>query len=541
LILKKHFLAISFFLFLSVPFAKAQLGGGNVSGNFQIDAQYYNTDSLINALPVPEKILSNGFANVNYTNGVFSAGLRYESYLNALQGFDPRWSGSGLMYRYASYIKDELEVTVGSFYEQFGSGLILRSYEARGLGIDNAFDGIRVKYKIGSGIYTKGFVARQRSFFDFGPGIVRGADAEIMVNETFESLSESKTRWILGGSVVSKYQKDEDPIAKLPENVAAFSGRMNVIRGKVNVGLEYAYKINDPSAVNDQIYKNGEALTLNTSYSKKGLGINLGLKRIDNMDFRSDRTQTGNVLNLNYLPAFTRQHTYSLVAFYPYATQPNGELGAQAEIIYNIKSGSKLGGKYGTKVNIGFSHAQSLDTVQTNDGKGYTSDFFAIGDEVYFQDFNIEISKKINKSWKLNLMHAAITYNKGVIEKPGEPVVYAQVSVIDISHKLSDKHNIRAEFQHLLAEQDKGSWAMALLEYSVAPSWYVSVFDEYNYGNDEAKKRLHYFTGQVVYVKNANRISLGYGRQREGIFCVGGVCRTVPASNGIALSITSSF
>ncbi len=519
----------------------AQIGGGNISGNFQIDAQYYNTDSTINALPVPEKILSNGFANINYSNGVFSAGLRYESYLNALQGFDPRWQGSGLMYRYASYIKDELEVTVGSFYEQFGSGLILRSYEERGLGIDNAFDGIRVKYKLAKGLSAKGFIARQRLYFDYGPGLVRGADVDFSVNEFFSSLSEAKTRLMLGGSVVSKYQKDEDPFLKLPENVAAFAGRVNVIRSKVNVGLEYAYKINDPSDVNNQIYKTGEALNITASYSKKGLGVNLGLKRVDNMDFRSDRTQTLNNLNLNYLPATTRQHTYNLMGYYPYATQPNGEMGAQAEVFYTIKSGTKLGGKYGTKINLGFSHAQSIDTVQTHDGKGYTSDFFALGNEIYFQDYNFEIVKKINKDWKMSFMHAGITYNKGVIEKPGEPTVYAQISVLDISHKLSDSKNIRGELQHMYTEQDKGSWAMMLLEYSVAPSWYVSVFDEYNYGNDVAKKRLHFYTGQLVYVKNANRISLGYGRQREGIFCVGGVCRTVPASNGIALSITSSF
>ena len=48
-------------------------------------------------------------------------------------------------------------------------------------------------------------------------------------------------------------------------------------------------------------------------------------------------------------------------------------------------------------------------------------------------------------------------------------------------------------------------------------------------------------TPSVGYTNKANRISLGYGRQRAGIFCVGGVCRTVPASNGLSISITSSF
>ncbi|HPU24227.1 MAG TPA: DUF6029 family protein [Candidatus Kapabacteria bacterium] len=36
-------------------------------------------------------------------------------------------------------------------------------------------------------------------------------------------------------------------------------------------------------------------------------------------------------------------------------------------------------------------------------------------------------------------------------------------------------------------------------------------------------------------------MQLTYGKQNQGIICVGGVCRTVPASNGLYLSISSSF
>ena len=58
---------------------------------------------------------------------------------------------------------------------------------------------------------------------------------------------------------------------------------------------------------------------------------------------------------------------------------------------------------------------------------------------------------------------------------------------------------------------------------------------------DEIERRLNYYNATVVYVKSGTRIALGYGRTREGIFCVGGVCRFVPASNGLVLSVTSSF
>ena len=77
------------------------------------------------------------------------------------------------------------------------------------------------------------------------------------------------------------------------------------------------------------------------------------------------------------------------------------------------------------------------------------------------------------------------------------------------------------------------------LEYSISPHWFFDVYDLYNYGNIDEK--VHYLNFATVYVKGSNRFQLSYGKQREGIMCVGGVCRQVPAANGIAISITSSF
>ena len=42
-----------------------------------------------------------------------------------------------------SWSGDGVGVTIGNFYDQFGSGMIFRAYEERHLGIDNALDGIR--------------------------------------------------------------------------------------------------------------------------------------------------------------------------------------------------------------------------------------------------------------------------------------------------------------------------------------------------------------------------------------------------------------
>ena len=545
----KKILLLSAIYFLAVAHGFSQ-GGGSLHGNFQLDAQLYNADSLIGAPEVDEKVLMNGFANFIYESGNFSAGLRFESYFNALLGFDPRYTGSGIPYRFLRYNNDGLDVTVGNFYEQFGSGIILRAYEERGLGFDNAIEGLRVAYTPVPGITLKALAGRQRYYFNLGPGIVRGADGEISLSDAFKSLANAKIRITLGGSFVSKFQEDNDPVYILPENVGAGSGRINIQSGYFNFNAEYAHKANDPSFGNSFIYKDGEALLLNIGYSKPGFGFILSTKRIDNMNFRSDRSAAGNDLLINYLPAMTRNHTYALCAYYPYATQPNGEMGMQAEMFFKIKPESFLGGKYGTDVAINYSRVNSIDRSLPSDTNivgapgtdGYSSDFLKVGDELYFEDFNVEITHKFSNKVKGIFDYVYIAYNKDIIQgTPGYGTFYSHIGVAEIIWKITSKKALRTEVQHLLTKDDKKSWVMLLEEFTIAPHWSIAAFDMYNYGNDDPDHRIHYYTGTVTFTKNANRFSLGYGKQRAGIICVGGVCRTVPASNGFTFSVSSSF
>ena len=76
---------------------------------------------------------------------------------------------------------------------------------------------------------------------------------------------------------------------------------------------------------------------------------------------------------------------------------------------------------------------------------------------------------------------------------------------------------------------------------TISTSWFISIYDDWNYGNDTSIKRVHYLNANVAYIRGASRFSLGYGKQRTGILCVGGVCRQVPASNGFYLSVSTSF
>lgn len=548
---------IAFILSCTYSRSHAQaFGNSSISGSFQADFQYYVEDSAIGAPIVPEEGLMNGFLNLNFTSNNFEAGIRYEAYYKTLLGFDPRFNdqdgfgGRGISNRYATYRNEGLEVTAGNFYEQFGSGMVLRAYWEWNLGFDNTIDGFRLRYSPLAGVYLKALIGRQKNYWNYGPGIVRGFDAEVNINELSASLAEKKTRVSVGGSLVSRYQRDDDPILRLPENVASFAGRLNVQRGDFAFAGEYVYKYNDPSSTNGLIYKSGHALQLTTSYTKRGIGIIAGAKRVDNMDFRSDRNATVQDLLISFHPPINRQYTYRLPTLYPYATQPLGEMGIQAEIFYLVPKNTLLGGKYGSKVSLSYSAIMNIkrnpyvvsDSTQVDEMLGYSSDFFEIGNEKYFQDVGIIIEKKINKNLKLNLEYVNIIYNKDVIEGVGGfGTIYAHAGIAEIRYKINKTHSIRSEFQHLYTEQDFGDWAMVLLEYSISPSWFFAAWDEWNYGNEIEDERFHYPSVRVGYTKKANRFTIGYGRQRAGLLCVGGVCRVIPASSGLTLSVVSSF
>jgi hypothetical protein len=535
-------------LLVGVHFSFGQTEGNSlqIHGDIQFDAQYYRPDSLIGAPKVPEKILSNAVGNFIATYGNFTAGVRYESYLGPLQGIDPRYRGSGFPYRFVSYSDGRFTFTIGNFYEQIGSGIILRTYEDRNLGFDNSIDGVRLKMNVIKGVAVKGFVGRQRTFFDLSPAIVRGADIEISVND-LDSAFQLPGQLIIGAGAVSKFQRDEDPSLILPENVGAVSGRFNWVFPSLNIYGEYAYKANDPSLTNSFRYNRGESAFLTVSYTKKRFGLSVSGKRVDNMDFRADRNAVGNNLTINYLPALTKQHTYALAGtIYPYAIQPLGEMSGQIELTYNLPKGSALGGKYGTSILVNLSGVNNIQRNALNDDStnriGYESPFFGVGKQKYFRDYNIEISRKLSDKVKASVTYLHLVYNKDVVQGlSGFGTIEADIAIADLTWKVNKKHILRFEGQTLQTKQDLGSWAMGLLEYSFGSKFYAAIIDQYNYGNSIADQQIHYITGNFGVNLNTTNIRCSFGRQRAGIVCVGGVCRNVPASNGVQLSVTSSF
>ena len=528
----------------------------------QSDAQWYLRDEILDPsgeFYPDEKLLGQGFALFTYTDGDFEAGMRYENYQNVMLGFPNGFRGEGITYRYARVKRDNWDITVGNFYEQFGSGLIFRSYEERGLGLDNAMDGVRILTKINGGIKIKGVLGRQRKYFTKSDGIVRGVDIEWSANELIPILNKKGIITSFGASFVSKFQRGFDPILNLPENVGSYSLRSNLNFKGYSWTNEWAYKINDPSYDNGYIYRPGEAFISTLTYSKKGLGILASIKRIDNMSFRSDRNAQQFDLFINFLPPTSEPHTYALPALYPYATQVNGEIGGQFEISYMIPRGSPLGGKYGTRLNFNSAISNSIDKSVLEDGtrglkgtQGYISDYLKLGPIRYFQDLNASISHKFSKQYKSQITFYHLEYNKTVLndgvvditilENPGmDSVININAMVWENQFKIPNGQTIRSELQLALADGFRGDMAMALVEWTINHDWTLALQDIFNYGHPTPSRRIHYPILSLIHFNGPTRVQIGYGRQQQGVFCVGGVCRVVPPSSGLSISLTTSL
>ncbi|MBP5527290.1 MAG: hypothetical protein J6X79_02415 [Bacteroidales bacterium] len=530
--------------------------GGHVTGNIQLDGQMSHEDTVIGADPVPEALKLNARADILYTNGDFSAGLRFEAYQTPLLGFDPQYKGQGVAHYFVAYKAKRISVTAGNFYEQFGSGMILRAYEDRYLGLDNALLGVNLQLRPVDGVTLKALAGKQRVYWEYGDGLVRGLDAEADLNSLIKSMRESKLQVSLGAGFVSKYEDDEsiassaDPGQRLnlPLNVGAGAARLNLSYGHFTLQSEYARKGQDPWAGNDYIYRKGEALLVNMGYSKRGFSASLQAKHIDNMGFKSVRSQTGEMLFINYLPAINKQYTYASLTMFPYVTQVNGENGLQGEVMYRFKKGTLLGGKYGTDITLNASTIYGLDTVQVGGAgtEGYTASWFGLG-EHYYTDLSLEVEKKVSKKVTLTAIYSYQEFNPAV--EGEEPDLYHNHIVVgDLHWRVNKKHTLHFKAEWMGSDsfydpaqshtdRRAGDWIMGFVEWNIGKNWFLSASDQYAYNDGVG----NYPSVTVGYTHGTTRLQVGYGKQREGLLCIGGVCRRVPASNGITFGMSTSF
>ena len=541
---------------------------GRVYGGVESNMQYYLDDSGLDVIQPDEPFRSNNYFNVNYNYKNWTAGIQIESYEpNALLNYNPQFKGTDLATYFFKYRTEKWKITLGHFYEQFGSGLLLRAWEDRPLGINSALRGGRVKYAPNTNFNFTLLYGRQRSGFSVTDGDIYGFDADIFLGE-YLNLYEKNQDLSLGFSYVGRYESVpfEDP--NFNELTNSYSFRFDYLYNSFYLNGEANYKAKDgllnvQNELSNQFVKPGSAYQINFGYSELNLGLDVTLRRLENMGFFSEREPSifvnseGEVQTsfdyldkfLNYVPALTKQHHSQLANIYVFQAQNAvlfegseimraGETGGQIDFFYTFEKGSDLGGKYGTEFSVNLSSWYNLPGTYTFNPPDYDVDFFGIGNK-YFHDYNIELKKKLNESWHIGANYINQYYDQRFLG--GGKLVKTDIITSEATYNFTKVQSLRIELEKMFADADRKDWVGGTAEFNLNKEFSFYVWDIYNYGNDDPSRQVHYLNVGGSYRKSAFSVTINYGRQRGGLVCVGGVCRFVPESTGFSLSFNTSF
>lgn len=507
--------------------------GGRLSGNIMLNANLFQRDSSIGAAgnPLYDNLLSGGesWASFRFTGFEgFDAFLRFDALHNSnLKNPTQPLSGAGIGAWSLSKSIYDLEITAGYIYDQVGSGILLRAYEDRGLMIDNALVGLRLKYNINDNVYIKGFTGQQKNVFERYAPIIKGLNAE-------GAFAVNSDLTLIPGVGVLNRTLDKNSIDDILSRInsmpveARFSPKYNMYAFTVYNTLNYkdfswyiegAYKTQE--AINDinseLINASGSVIYTTLNYSRPGVALTLTGKRTENFAMRTSPAQV--LLNgmMNWQPIIAQIRPQRLIARYSPASQDLSELGGSANLL--------LSPSFNYDFNLSYTHINTLDQLKL------------------YREVWASASIRSVENWIIDLGIQYLEYNQEYYQvKPGVGILKAITPFTEIVYMIDDKKSLKFQGQYMHTRQDYGSWAFASLEYSIAPNWSFAISDMYNVQpTSSSPEGRHYYNFFVAYSKNAHRFSLAYVKQVEGINCTGGVCRYEPAFSGLKFGVTSSF
>ncbi len=507
---------------------------GQFSGDLQMETQFYIRDSLIGAANTEHyDVLKSGgdaWLSLNYFNPELdlALGVRFDAHYNSnLHLPGTAFTGIGVGTFYLNKRVNQLDITAGYFYEQFGSGLTLRAYEERALGIDKALIGLRMQYDFGPNWSLTGLAGKQRNRFELFAPIIMGARLE-------GNLALGEKVWFNPGFSVVNRAMDKANLDLVRANLAPTLLPGDSVRPLSNVYIasvynsldwnnfswyvELAGKTNEYQLPDGSPWdRYGSAVLTSLSYSQKGLGITAQYRRISDFLLKTSPNETLLDGIFNFLPTLSRQNSLRLPARYNAVPQDLGESGWQLDIIYSPAKGYTLNANY--------------------------SDIRSPGGQQLWREIYTDLEVRTQSDWKLLVGAQTVLYNQDFYEnKPGARNVQTITPFAEFLYKLDRRKSLRVELQYMNNPGDFGSWLYGLVEFNYAPRFSISIADMYNYNpTEKSPGQIHYYTLFSSFTEKANRFYLAYSRQVEGIICTGGVCRFEPAFNGVKFGVTSSF
>lgn len=460
-----------------------------------------------------QEILEN-WLNLDYSKGIFSAGLRFEVF----QPNDPDPSISRGKNNYADiaykYIRadigsgDEgLDIQVGNYYTLFGRGMVLKSYEDRNIRVDNNLLGLKMVGKYG------GFVLTGLT------GMPENASAER--KEIFHAADLEFRGW-KPLRVGVTYASNNPGI----ENVARTSmGAVRLAPSFWNIDIYSEYSVMQNNDIEQAAFGGDESIIGQGFYGNLNFYFDsfslLGeYKYYDNISF----TSNDGTVNYNTPPAVRLDYTYILPNRHPSPINPDNEKGFQFAAGYNLDEENYLTAAY-TQTNS--LPASSYYQRETGSNVSVTTQLR----EVYIT---------AQRDWSdAFITIAAFSYNEELATNT-ENIT----PILESRFYFDEVNTIKfiLEHQHSTARstEEKYYTDVLAIEYLRSPKFNIALVAELETREPSADYVVRKFWSfiQVGYKFGQHTdVSLLVGTRQAGNICIGGVCRYEPAFQGVELKI----
>ena len=136
----------------------------------------------------------------------------------------------------------------------------------------------------------------------------------------------------------------------------------------------------------------------------------------------------------------------------------------------------------------------------------------------------------INKLAKMKI--GSLSVGKGIMT-----LAFLSMPVLSNAQTLEECQSAAEKNYPLIRQYELIAKTTDLTVSNIGKNWFLSASDQYAYNDGVG----NYPSVTGGYTHGTTRLQVGYGKQREGLLCIGGVCRRVPASNGITFGMSTSF
>lgn len=481
----------------------------------------------------------------------FIFGVRYEY-------DDPIEYGTGtkgISRRYIEFNKDNFSVRAGNFYELFGNGLVLNSFENRGLGFNTQFDGLKLNYKnnwktikldanfVGGGMVYDDFLVpgRQETYS------LRGGNFNFSPIKLFS----------VGGAYL--FAKGKIPSGNISTDITAELYEADFAFNYKWINFQGSYANKKTIMVPNSLFPHsktprGDGGYASLSVTAGRLGITADYKnyRFD-LVTPAERSSTDPTKALPFQnpPTCVKEHSSTLLSRYPHTPDFNDEVGSQIDAFYTPIENLT----FNLNASLTSRHYDYKDadttTLTRYERIDRSSSFLPSPENKYspYWELFLETEYYYKKNWYFKVAAGrqySVLYS--ILDPAGSDIIHTFTVPVMVKYDFAKIYSVELHaeqqwvYNSLRVDKKKFFNEYLSLSISRSPSLIVNGTLELSNDEEDPSGKKVWGTGEITYkISSANSVTFSYGRERGGLKCSSGICRYVNPFDGFRLTVINNF